>query len=256
MAIPQIYEYRIYCTTEQTFVTFYGVDPPTTCPNDTNHTVNPDSVQKGHLVGPDTVIAKDSSPDAGYFQASTIVIDIPANAGGPQTIITDIKYPFDMYIWEMSIAQNPASVGDSLSVQLSPDTIIGLMTVDAKVGDIVINCSGTIFNYVVRGSEIGISDGKNTEYPGRVTAVDSKAGTITVETPLVNAYSSASPTYILFSVYPIRNLICDSAARITLGNKGLKAKVVPAGTTIRVIYVDNTIGDAVKAYLQIQYYHL
>src|SRR6185503_15795570 len=39
-----LYKYRIYCNTENEFKYVWGTTPPTTCPTDPLHSVNPDSV--------------------------------------------------------------------------------------------------------------------------------------------------------------------------------------------------------------------
>ena len=39
-----VYKYRIYCITENTWSYIWSETLPTTCPNDTNHEVNPESI--------------------------------------------------------------------------------------------------------------------------------------------------------------------------------------------------------------------
>jgi len=251
----EVFEYKIYCNTEQQLITYYGTTPPTTCPRDSSHVVNP-SVAPGISITNRPITVVDGSPIYGYFQASTITITIPPPMTVPATIITDVTYPFDVYLWEMSICQDRSNIGDSLSVQLGPDTVIGVILQNALAGSTIIHCSPTVFQAVARGCEIGLWDGGVTkEYPGRIIAIDVGAGTITVEKPLVNTYGVGSP--ILFSVYPVRNLICDSDQRIGIGNKGLKPKLFAAGTLVRLIYIDNTPNMVTThAYFQIQYYHV
>jgi hypothetical protein len=253
-AIPDIYEYKIYCNTENALKTCYSTSAPTTCPVDTSHSVN-SSVGPGVLITnrPQSVV--DGSPDIGFFQASTITITIPPPVSVPAEIVVDTVFPFDMYIWEMSICQDSSNIRDTLSVELGPDTPIGVLLQNASIGDTILYCSSTVAQNISRGCELGVWNGDLIkEYPGRVTAINLGTGAITVETPLVNNYGVGSP--ILFSCFPVRNLVCDSNQRINIGNKGLKAKVFPAGTVVRLIYTDNTPNEnTTYAFFQILYYH-
>ncbi|CAH6418936.1 Hypothetical protein POVN_LOCUS660 [uncultured virus] len=252
-AVP-IYKWQIFCNVEQKFVVVYSETAPTTCPNDTAHEVNPESIQQNEQINTLALTVKDASPEDAPFQCTTFVIDIPAPAAVPTVITQEITFPHDTYMWEMSLSQSPSNTGDTLSVQIGPDTIIGATTGDVAVGAVVIPITATVLPILFRGSEIGITDGKATEYPGRVISIDAKELTITVETALTNAYTTGA--YILWSSYPIRNLYCDYGTRISIGAKGLKSKTIPAGTTIRFIYTDNTPNtEATKAFFQIQYYH-
>lgn len=251
---PPIYHYRIYCITESSWVDFYGSTPPTTCPHNTNHTVNPNSAQLLELVGPTIATVQDASPTNAYYQASSIAISIPVINSAPAEVVVNKSFPFDMYLWGISVAPPSSSIGDLFNVQLAPGTVIGATTAPVNSGTNVISVSPTVFELVVKGSEIGITDGKQTEYPGVVTAYDPNAGTITVQNNLANSY--AADAQILYSVYAIRDLILDSTERIALGQKGLKAKLLPANTPIALIYTANSVRNtATNVYFQLEYYY-
>lgn len=250
-----IYEWKIYCNTENAFVTYFGPTAPTNCPNDTSHAVSTatGAVSQLRMIGPNHVIATDPTPDRAFYQYTTITLDIPANTE-PQVLTKTICYPFDMYIWEMAIAQNSSCIGDKLSVQIGPDTIIGAVTTPVATGATGLTCTTTVTDRIARGCELDITDGVNKDYLGMVNSYTS-TGSVTFTIPTVNSYNPGS--YLLWSVYPIKDMIIDSPERLIIGSKGLKTKLVPANTKIKIIYKDNTIyPQSSVAYIHIQYYRL
>ena len=252
--LPPIYSWRIYCNTEQAFVTGYSPTALTTCPNDTTHTVNANSVQQLALLNSPAIAVTDNAPTTAYFQASSVQLVVPAPTSVPVVITTDFSFPFDLYLWEMSYVAPATNIGDTMSIQVGPDTMVGVTTATTAAAATSVSVNSTVLNYVVKGSEIGISDGTNTEYPGLVTAVNATAGTITFQTPLVNSYATGSK--ILFSIYSLKNVVLDTTERYTIGSKGLNTKIIPAGTTIRVLYTNNTNNASqTTVTLQLQYYY-
>jgi hypothetical protein len=257
-----VHKYQIYCNTEDQWVVGYGTSTPTTCYNNTAHSVS--GTQDFGLIGPNVVTAMDSSPDAGTFQLGEIEIDIPANTSPPAIIKVTKSYPFDMYIWQMSVAQVPANIGDQLSLAVAPDTVIGYVTSTASTGGNTISVSSTVINNVTRGMDIGFTytDSNSvtiSEYAGIVASIDTVNSTITMSENLINTYpgpiGNAPQTYVLLTLYPIKNITFDTAERLIIGSKGLKPKKIPAGTEIQIIYTDNTANDVtVKLYFQIEYY--
>jgi hypothetical protein len=254
MSDTPIFEYRIYCVTDSRWEMYYGPTPPTTCPINSSHTVNPASVQNLRLIGPNTVVSQDSAPKGAPFQLKTIKMLIPATGVVPVSVIKNFSFPYDLYIWELSFSNIQINASDELSIGLGGDASIAGTTASVPAGGTIIPVSSTAFGYIVRGSEIGITNGVTSEHPGIVTTVDKVAGTITVNTALVNSYGAGSS--ILFTSYVVRNYVFSNTQDIILGRKGLQPRFVPAGTPIRIEYVDNTTNPSdYTLCFQLQYYH-
>lgn len=253
MMDPPIYEWKIYCETEGAFISYYGPSAPVSCPNNTAHTVGSTSQTKPvNPINQKEVIVTDPTPNRAFYQATTIEMYIPPSTQH-QTLTKSISFPFDMYIWEINLSQQSFCIGDKLSVQIAPDTVLGVLKSDVKVGDNVINCSPTVTDRIARGCEIGLSDGVNKEYLGIVTSFTNSQ--ITTSIAPMNNYAAGSN--ILWSLYIIKDLVIDSCQRIIIGSKGLKTKLVNAGTPIVFHYYDNTIyPQGSMTYLHIQYYRL
>ncbi len=74
---------------------------------------------------------------------------------------------------------------------------------------------------------------------GRITAIDTVNLTVTVENELANSYVTSPPTYIKLNVFSVKNFSIDKTENVGFGNKGFRGKTIPAGTILRVRYVNN-----------------
>lgn len=254
-----VYKYQIYCITEGKFVQGYGEQSPTTCYHDTTHTINPNSVQVLDLIGPNTVISVDASPADGNFQISNIEFEIPPNpTGNTQIIYKTITYPFDLYLWQMSITPPFVCVGDILSLIIGKDTPIGYLTQPALAGQTTLSVSSTVITYVYRGYQLGITLDPTAqpivyEDLDMITHIDKTNSTITVQKPLSVSYPAGA--VLLLSLYPLKEVVLDTYQRFVLGAKGTKAKLIPANTPITIKYTDNTVNaEPLKLYFLIEYY--
>lgn len=254
MTTPPIYEYRIYCVTESAWKSYYGPTAPTVCPTDTTHTINPQSAQELQLIGPNATVSTDSAPVDAHFQLKTIKMLIPAVSVVPAIVTKTMTFPYNTYIWELSVANAAINITDELSIGLGTDTAIGGLTASVAAGATVIPVSSTVFDYSRRGDEIAITDGTNIDRPGIIVAMDKTAGTITTEFPLANAYGPGSG--LLFTIYVVRNYVFSNGDSLNLGRKGLQSKLIPAGVQVKFTYVDNTPSTQdYNLYFHMQYYH-
>ena len=261
MSNPSVNNYRFLCSTENAYKFTWGTEAPTTCPDNTGHTIDTSSITIMKTLEDKIVTAVDGTPNDAIFQLSAIELAIPANPEATQTVTTTVSYPFDMYIWQMSVAQIPANIGDKLTVAVAPNTIIGYATAQCTSGTNLLYVSDTVIANITRGSEIGITDGgSNTQYPGRVISIDKVNNIVTMENNLTHTYAGPAgytpQSYILLTIYPIKDITFDTAERLVIGNKGLKTRMIPANTPVQVIYHDLTLSNqAVTLYILIEYYY-
>ncbi len=129
-------------------------------------------------------------------------------------------------------------IGDEITVMAVPETTVGALTAPASASDTVLNVDPGIFSYIQRGYVITLDDGVNKDVLGRVTAMDSGAGTITVKTPTTNAFAAGTP--VKMSIYILKDIYIADTNVIEIGGKGMKGKNVPAGKIIRVYYTNNS----------------
>lgn len=250
-----VYLYRFYCNVESANVLYWGTSLPTLCPNvhENRDNINTSSITITKTISESAVVASDATPADGYYQITSIVLNIPAGSQGAITENT-YSFPFDMYIWLSSLCTSVNAIGDIVNVIIAPDTTIGILTNNHVIGDNTLYVSSTVLTYVVKGSFINITDGVNSNNVNRVLSIDASNSTITVETPLTNNFTAMS-TYVQLNAYAIRNFYIDSAdARITIGEKGLRTILVRANSPIKLIYT-NTTGTAKTLYWKLEYYY-
>ena len=248
-----LYKYRLYCNVENEYVSMWSETVPTLCPHDHLDRTNITSIVVIETMANDMVICKDSAPGAGWYQSSTVKLEIPMGTPGDITEVITI-YPFDLYIWSASLSQPNNAEGDTFTYVVAPDTILGVLTQNALIGNtsVYLSTESAAFFYLTRGCEISFTDGINTQYVDRVTALDTANGIVSFETPLV--YDFNIGTYLRFTVYPIRNHVMDYVRdRMFFAQKGLQAKYIPANTTIKILY-GNMNGQSKNVYFQLEYY--
>lgn len=247
-----IYQYRIYCETEQLWKTTYGPEPPTTCPTNTAHTVNLDSVAITEKITHDKVIVE--QPTTGYFMMDCVTLDVPGGTPGATTI-HDVDFDTNILLWLTIIVVTDEMVGDVFSVVTNPDTLVGGLTVGGNIGDTILNVSPTVTANVVTRMYLTVHD--NTASPpvsqdlGRVLNVDSDAGTVTMQNALTSNFPAGST--LTLTMYFAKDLVLSITGKHEFGNKGFESKHVPAGTVFRFHYTNNT-GTTKKVYWYIGYY--
>src|SRR3990170_8539435 len=110
-----IYQYKIYCITEGKNVITWAETTPTTCPNNTAHTINPSSISIIDERGPDSLkIKEESIPTGGHFRAEALTMNI---AAGPDVITTITKsWPYPINIFAVYMITGAEHEGDILEV--------------------------------------------------------------------------------------------------------------------------------------------
>lgn len=136
--------------------------------------------------------------------------------------------------------------GDSLSVQVAPNTIVGALTADVAADETVLNVSATVVQNVFRGPcLLSISDGVNQNLLGRVKRVNVADLQVIVETPTQNAFAAASPTFVSMTISVIENCTIGVPWQYTIGSSKIGGSFVPEDTVVRLIYHNRSPVDEV-----------
>ncbi len=226
--------YKLYCIDEKKVVEEWRSTPPTVCPNNMVHNIELDSIKISKQYNNSIIATEDTT---GNFETEHITMIIPSGTPGDITE-HDVSWPMDILLWKTLLTPTTAMIGDLISVLAAPETQVGAITSAVNIGDTVLNVDSGIFNYIKRGYLITLDDTTNKDVLDRITAIDSIAGTITVQTPTSFAYNPGTPVKI--SIYVLKNIYIDNTNTISIGGKGLKGKKVPAGIILRVYYTNNS----------------
>lgn len=244
-----IYRYRIYCENEQQYVYIWDTVPPTVCPNDATP-VNEDKLDIVETLSQNTSIVEE--PTFGYFQSQSYVMDIPAGNIGDTTIM-DITWPLDVQIWKSDLIPLSNQIGDTIYTIISPNTTVGLLTSDANIGQNIITVSDTVIANVANGFDITLTNGTITENLGQIIHINTSTKQLTMEKTLTQNFLTSTPTYVQFSYIMVKNQVIVNTDTIKYGEKGLKYKLLPANTIMRILYKNNS-GSEKKCNWRIEYY--
>lgn len=119
-----VYQYRFNCVDEATDVTVWGTTAPTTCPNNTAHTIDPTSITIVSQVDTQQVIVKEEAvPTGGNFQATTL--KLIANANTISTI--PAHWPFNITAFGVNFVTTELHHGDIMSMYAGKDTTVGVI---------------------------------------------------------------------------------------------------------------------------------
>ena len=231
----EVNQYRVYCTVEADYFYVWDTVEPTTCPNNNTHAINASLTTIISTVSTSIVTAQENSD--GYFETSHVVMDIPSGTPGALSE-HDVSWPMDVLLWRTLITPTSDMIGDTISVVASPETTIGVLTAPVAIGATTFNVNSTVTDNIWRGFLVNIFDGVNKDFLGRCIAVDKIGGTITVETPTVNAFAAGSAVQI--GVFTLKDIYISNTNTVDIGLKGFKGKSLTAGTILRVRYINNS----------------
>lgn len=244
-----INRYRFFCPTEQTYIYVWNTNPPSFCPND-HALIDSNSLVVVQTISENTTIIKE--PTSGYYRSESIVMNIPKGTVGDIST-HDFSWPIDIQIWKNDLVTLDNQIGDSVSVVINPDTIIGTLISDASIGQTVINVSPTVVTTAVKGFNAVLTDGLIKNDLGFITSVDTVNSQITFSKPLTNDFSTSTPTYVQINIIIIKNQSILKAETIEYGTKGLKYMTLSANDIMRVYYTNND-GIAKICNWRIEYY--
>ena len=249
-----LYNYRLYCIQEASFVNVWGTEAPTTCPND-HSDKSIDATQTVIIGKMDDKTVVTTQPTIGSFQHTTRTMTIPAGNVGDVTVM-DLSWPMSLQVWKTEFYTKTENIGDYLSVVLAPDTLVGVITVNAAIGATTIHVSPTAVTneLIVRGIHLKLDNGTTSNECGRILAFDKDANTITFETPLTNNFTGMA-TMIKLTLVSFDTVLLhrpDSVHRV--GEKGFQGKALPPNTLARALYTNNTT-DAKTLVFTLEYYY-
>jgi len=241
--------YKLFCLSERQVVRKWATSPPTQCPNNSTHKIELDSVREDEKF---EGIVKASENSDGDFETTHITMQIPPGNVGDVSE-HDVNWPMDILLWVTYLTPNNDMIGDEITVLADPERQVGGIIAPVNVGDTVLHVDPGAFAHIQRGYLVTLNDGSNKDVLGRIVALDSAAGTVTVENPTSFAFSPG--TQFQRSVYVLKDIYVFTTETVRIGEKGFKGKLVPSGVNLRVCYKNNT-GTAKTFRWRPEYYNM
>lgn len=228
---PCVEHRKLTCAIDGTVYTFQASDSPSKCPTDSSHTILTTLViEKIH--NDKRVIKEAARPINGFFRVESIMIDVLPNENKTQ----DLTWPFPISPLSVIILPNELHRGDIYTVNVSPDKVVGVITMDVSIGNTILTVSSTVIENIQVGFPCTLFDGTNTEDLGFVVEKDYTAGTITVENASTREYLAATPTYVRMTVRFMGPHTIGRKGMLHLGTTKIGASYIPAGEIVRVKY--------------------
>lgn len=223
--------YNVSCHTDGLVTTDFVRLPPTTCPLNSSHVIDPvtdsDIVETSAY---NTVSIYQGGINIKYYKEKGYDIDITA------TSICTFNFETHYKLTPATFTFLPTSenIGDSFSMYVNTDTSIGTTTSAISINDTVIECNITDTNFQP-GLCLAITDGTNKTLP--ITVLSISGTTITLEEPITFAFASGSQ--VLSYVPRIEKVPIVNSNNIYYGIDRLFADEISEGTTVRIIYYNN-----------------
>lgn len=194
-------------------------------------------------------IKEEVIPTGGHFQGKTL--DIVTTATIEKTT-HDFTFPWPVNLLAAEADPNDNNTGDIVCVHVAPEEVIGTLSADEAAGQDVLSVSQSVLDNTFVGAVIHVDDGTNKDACGHVLEVDKVAGTIKVETALVNAFVAATPSYVKMTTEVVPSAKLRVGSRIEVGFSKVGASYIPAGKIFRIIY-DNKTAQAKELEVWIEY---
>lgn len=245
-SIKNINKYRIYCNTESKFVEGWGNLEPTKCYNNTEHVVNLNSIKQIDNINNSQVKIIEDNVFVGR-NVSIAQINL-SSVSTTQTKVYTFKKITSMYSFKY--ATDVSNQGDELTIAINPNTPLGLITQNVSTGDTIIYAPPAIFLFGQIGFNVKLSNGVNVDDLGEILSIDSTAGTITVENPAVNNFSTTN-TLCLMTYYTMKNIVIGPPQMYAFGEDIIGGAAVPVGTSVHFIYKNNSPGGSPEKSLQV-----
>ena len=242
-------KYRVYCNTESTYQTIWGETTPTSCPINTNHTIDPTKTAIADTVEENVVkIKEENIPTGGNFKCDTVVIDAPAST----VTYTDVSWPFPVCVYSVTFVTKDIHEGGSVCVQISPNTTIGALVAPVALSAKAFYVSSTVLQYLVVGYSVRITDGINVDDLGYCLTVDKTTNKITTSKGSTHTYSPYTPTYVQMTAYLIETYEIGPAWEYTIGQSKIGGVYLPANALVRATY-KNIAPINNKLIIQVEY---
>lgn len=236
MSVSTTFKYRIFCETENKYVTFWTVTPPISCPNNRNHIINNNDISIIEKTSSQNVNIVQLQPEFtnGFYKVEGFSFTIPANSSAYK----DVSWPYNISVMTMNLQPSTENIGDTINAFAGPDTIIGVNTQTLGQNVSVINVNNTVLQNIKLGYTVSVVNDSQNINMGECISIDTENSRITCS--IVASENIAPGAYIKVSRHVIKNLTFITDTIINLANKNVSSTSFPANTIARMVYKNNS----------------
>lgn len=188
-----------------------------------------------------------------YYQFASIKIVAPAN----QTTMFSKEFDTDINIISAMCQCTAAMKGDVICWTVNPNTTAGALTALASISDVILSVSQTVIDNAEPLFRVRLalaSDPTNTyEDVGVITDMDEVNSTITVTTPLTQAWAAATTLVQVTVIYVDDIELGPLDWVIQMGADKIGASYLPKGSTLVCEYKNNHVSEEHELYAYFSY---
>ena len=191
--------------------------------------------QKPNLV---RVLEEADEPErrtGGNFRAKSFIHNAPGN--GQAISYSDFIIPYPTSFLTMEYFAKEEQNEDTFTIDVMPDTVIGIITEEAQVGTSVVTVNETALEYAQIGDIASLANEAHSEEVGYILNINKENSTITFSGSVDESFTEFAPT-----MFMITRRLCDeitletNGGTVQIGNSKIGGAFIPANTTFRLKY--------------------
>lgn len=231
-------KWQVYCCSESNIQETWAFKKPEVCPNNPRHEIDESSIK---------------AIDQKYVESSSVMhAFIQAKSWGDTHgfymihgfTMSDItmgttKKSFTMAtkrcMYGVRLNMKESNLGDSVSIIINPDTLVGYVTTPITAGDITIHVSQTVVDNMLPGFYIKF--GLNEDDHHMISEVDIANQTLTLCHAMPHDVAAYSMVYL--DLHIVKDYTIDVIGIHKMGYGTFAGKVLPSGTVIQIVYKCN-----------------
>ena len=238
-----IFLWRVRCLSSHGVQTSWSPTQPTACPVNALDAIDPNDIVVIDSVSNDPMPTSDQQVMGNPTLSSgrTVTRDVTVTTLAASTNTQDVTFPIDIGITMVQWATDGTFGGDVVSLHVGPNAALGFLAAPALSAATAVTVDSDVLASIEVGMYVTLREGPTSNDLDRVTAIDSVASTITVETATTDSFSadtaSVESTVRLVDAWTLTGA---AGTEVPVGRCG-KCNVhkVDAGTTVRLIYTNN-----------------
>lgn len=238
MSSRDINNYRLFCNTENSFVTVWNINTPSACPNNNTHLIDNDSVTIiDNINSNSTSIIQYNNDINGNFRIESKMLFIPAN----QIITQTYSWPYNISVMTIGLTSAKENIGDVVNVYIAPNTVIGAITQHINVGDTIIHVSPTVVKHLNVGFLVKITDGTSVLDLGECIFIDP----VTYIIRCINSanISMNAGSYLQMTIHNVKNIYLYNSEQFKIGEKHVSSQSLPKNINVQISYQNNSNVD-------------
>jgi len=245
--MTSVYNFRIYCNTENTYTFKWDSIEPTTCPNNNSHSIDVNSISIIDEVKTNSVNIIQQKNTGEFYRAESRKVTAP-----PGISYHDYIFLYDISVLTVGIDTLENNHDDIINVFIAPNTIIGVLTQTTQENQSNIYVSQSVLNNIQKGFVVSILSEGIFYNLGECLNIDKIEMKITLSQNINQVFNTGS--YVCLTVNNIKNFILCKNVHYVLGQKTIKSTFLPSGQIVRLEY-NNISNETHNLYFSFDYYY-